>query len=453
MLIIEKQKAIIQYLLSPDNSLFASKNIKFISDDTFDDSKLKFIISLIKSYQATYQKLPSKDNLVIYLDDQKKTAKGLINPDVYNQMRKAIHEIYEPIPEDIEIIEEQIVSYVRSKKLKAITVEYSANGHMDDIKGQNDFKLKIVEALSIGTEVNDSDWEEINSSGFLVEKVKLSKEDLVPEGWSTGFPAWDYMTTAKGFHPPQFIIILAGFKRFKTGLMLTLARNYVAMGKKVYYADFDNNGVKELSSRYYQSLVGEPIENIKKVPKALERNLAIDRTAGGELIIEQFQTEVDTTEKIEQRLDHLKMWHNFDVDVIIFDYADKMAPIDRKIIDKRLKIQAIYADIANVLKNREALGFSLSQINAPAIRKDKFTFKSEDIAEDIAKIGNAHAIFAWNRTEKEIKLKLGRITPVEQRQGKKFVTAYFKVDEEAMLIEPLTKDQYLEIHPGIKDQL
>lgn len=398
--------------------------------ELFDLGEHKLAFDLIKKYQTRYKSVPSKINLLEFFDKEAKGTKNM-TPEIYSKIKETIEILYTPLDKDIEIIKDAVVIEVKRKKLKDLMLRYAGK----DLDNNKEFDSMSSETKKIATIGEDAKVIIENSdSGFLIHDQKDINFEIV-EGHPTQYLGWNRLTAAGGFHPPQLIVIMAGPKAFKTGLMLNLAQGFVRDGLKVYYADFDNNGVRELTTRFYQSLVGAEFHEMNKpeVKKKLKSIVKDYQTMGGDIRIGQFLSESQNSDDVEMELDRIEEEDNWQPEVIIWDYADKMAPCDSSIKEKRLKIQGVYVDIANVNSKRNVFSFSLSQVKREAI--EKFVIKPEDIAEDFAKIANAQAIFAWCRTEEEKKAGYARIIPVVQRQGKPYGTVLFKVSPEIMEIE------------------
>ena len=440
---IEFQSNILKYLIQTKDG----KNyLSLLDNKLFDTSAHQLIFGLVLTYYKDYKSIPSKVNLLEYFDREAKITKNM-TPDIYGKIKEAIEVIYKPIDKDVEIIKEAVVLEVKRKKTKALILEYADK----DLNENKEFERmsremkKIEELGKDATEIiEDAD------SGFLIRDQK-DLDFHVVKGNPTQYLGLNNLTAAGGFHKPQLIVIMAGPKAFKTGLMLNIAQGYVRDGLKVYFADFDNNGVKELTTRFYQSLVGADFKDMQKptVKKKLKSIVKTYKTMGGDIRIGQYLSEAQSVDDVEAELGRIKEEDDWEPDMIIWDYADKMAPNDRSIKEKRLKIQAVYVDLANFNSKRGVFSFSPSQVVRGAM--EKFILKQEDINEDIAKIANAQAIFGWCRTEEEKQTGYARIVPVAQRQGKTFGMVLFKVNAELMEIEETTFEKESTDYPHWED--
>jgi replicative DNA helicase len=99
-------------------------------------------------------------------------------------------------------------------------------------------------------------------------------------------------------------------------------------------------------------------------------------------------------------------------DVICIDYADIMAPVDRR-LEGLDRINETWKALRGLSQKHNCLVVTATQArrNGPA----KWLMDREDIADDKRKLGHVTAMFGINRTAAEISAGIWRLNPIGAR--------------------------------------
>lgn len=407
---IEFQNDLIKYLVQRKE---ARKYIQAVGSELFDSHVTKAVFDLLQSFDERYNSQPSIGNLMEFFDRELKQSDSKLDlSDVSEEIGKEIKNIYKPFSANTNQIREIIIQEYQSKLMRDLFIEKSA-----DLKtGNKETITDVFNSVSDIKRIGDNDFEEEDNRGIfaLAEYGKAGR--TITEGVPTYLKDLNKMTTAGGFHPPQLITFMGAPKSFKTGTLLNLAMNYVRDGKKVYYVDCEN-GENIILDRFYQSMLECTWSDYAsgELDKTLEEIVKRFKTMGGDFKADFYPANSNTIADVEAELEHLKLEHGWEPDIVCYDYLDLMRPNDRKIIEKRLQIQAVYFDAIKLQKKLDMIGIGLSQVSKKAVGKRQI--RMEDFAEDFGKAANTHAAFALCRTVEEAEAGVMRITPVVQRQG------------------------------------
>lgn len=426
-LTIEFQTEILKYLCQTKNS---KPWVEMLDTQCFDLPEQQVVYDLLKDYIKEYTTTPDKARLLEYFQIVGKKQK--IKGEVIDQIGKVIRDCYKTLGGDDQLIKESLIKYAQRKKTKNLIQE-----NADKIKDADPefFEYLMKEMNGIVRIADNIDGEDSQDGGLLFadynKKVYADKKV-----YPTYLHHLNSMTTVGGFRTPELIIILAGPKSFKTGLLINLAVDYAQSGVPVYYVDTEN-GVENIRDRMNMCMLQCDWKTYKsgKYNKELKQIVKRSEIMGGDIAIDYYPANQKSCADIRARLAELKAEKGFVPKVIFIDYPDLLIPEDKSIKDNRLKIQNVYHDIVRMNVALDCFSVGVSQVNRKAVEKEIITM--QDFAEDFGKAMNCHAAFALCRTPEEKELGFGRLVPVVQRMGVSFKgvhQAHIVIREETMTV-------------------
>lgn len=144
----------------------------------------------------------------------------------------------------------------------------------------------------------------------------------------------------------------------------------------------------------------EKIERPKLTAPKIKRRLEkFNKTFGkGTSIVMRYPTFSATLATIENDIKRLEITKDFIPDVILIDYADIIAPIDRR-LNEREEINSVWKDLKKMATDRKCLVITASQTNRPSFKK--YVVDPTDMSEDIRKMAHADLIIGLNQTPEE----------------------------------------------------
>lgn len=309
-----------------------------------------------------------------------------------------------------------------------------------DVKALDRMKSELEEIQSLSIETLNMTDEEKNRT-FLIQDALSGNLNLeLRKGTPCQYRAINRMTSAGGFYSPQMIIIMAAPKGFKTGTLINIAKGYVRDGYNVYYADAEN-GHNRIDIRFLQSLVECELRELisGEVDDVLQQVLDKYDKLGGKFRSDFYPAGTKTIHDVDKKLEKLWRLYNWKPDVIIWDYLDLYACSDKRIYEKRLKIQQNYFDAIALNAKWGCFAFTQSQVNKESV--NKAIIDMTGFSEDFGKAANAHASFALCRDDVEKAAGIGRIIPVMQREGlpqHSMAACYVRIVEAKMILEEIT---------------
>lgn len=413
------------------------KYFTLLDDDCFDLADRKFVFSLIQKYLEKYGVMPSRVNLIEYLEIIVKKLPQL-TPEAKEEIIKCINELFEEsFVSDTVIVREEIIKFSQRKQTKALFTKNS-----DKVKdGDEEFFSKLFRDMSKIVLLAKEHEESQNKGKFLLKEFSGFRY-VMKEAHPTYLKALNRMTASGGFKTPELIIIMSQPKGFKTGFVLNLAMNFVRDGLNVYYVDGEN-GVQAIESRFYQAMMNSTKRDLMTDDneKVLAEMVRRFKVMGGDFKVDYYPAHTHDCNDVDANLQQYWDEYGWKPDVIIWDYPDLLAPCDKSIKEKRLKIQAVYHDIIRLHNKWQLFGVGISQVSKNAVNKEFISIK--DFAEDFGKAANAHAAFAICRTEDEVQAGTARLIPVMQREGEMFTgtqICYLRIEPDIQTITEILDD-------------
>lgn len=423
------QLDIIRYIIS-------NKDVKVLvqdlEEDIFTYPELKLLFNCVKKYEAEFLVTPKKNSLVHYCKNLL-CNNQTVDTDLHNEVYRLIELAYLPGESDDKYIFEKLVLFAKRQLTRKILIDVA--GKIDSLT-DSDY-LKVILEMKKITNLGETAVQNVPGK-YLFKDFSMDRivsADVTPF-FLRGI---NEMTSAGGFYPPQLVIFLASPKGFKTGTILSAAVDFaINKQKKVLYCDTEN-GIQSLTDRAYQAMVKCNFEELLsgRYDSRLQESSKIICSSGGEIRFEYFPSGISTLDDVENKIIDLQL-DGFKPDIIIYDYFDKFNSSDKKISEKRLKIQQIYDHAIRLNVKYEMFALSVSQVKQNAV--GKAVINMTDFAEDFGKAANCHAAFAICRTEYELNNGYAHLIPVAQRQGSRYLPGkecIVKIDESRMDITEL----------------
>lgn len=416
------------------------KYIESLDEDFFTQNEHATVFSLLRDFYREFGGSFSLGNILQHLDDEIARKSFDLTPEVKELLQDTITDVFKPFQANSDHIRSKVIEQYQIKLIKALIKEnalkvQTANGELVD-----DIYKEIARIKRIGDDGLDED---ANRGEFLIADYQEGTMDWV-EAHPTYLNSLNRLTGLGGFYSPQLIIFMGGPKSFKTGTLLNIAVAYARDGYNVYYADAEN-GQKQIRDRARQAMLHTTSKELRSGSEDAVLTQIVDKFKhyGGDFRADYFPAHTKTMNDVEAELEYLRDTYNWIPDIICYDYLDLFVPIDRRIKEKRLQIQAVYHDAIRLQKKWQMFGFTLSQVSRQAVGKT--IIDMTDFAEDFGKAANCHAAFALCRDEIEEENNLMRIVPVAQREGVRGSmgrACFVEIYEDKMQLTEISKKEW-----------
>lgn len=435
---LEFQEDLLKFLVQTKD---AKRFLEYIEPDIFDLDTHYTVFGLLKSFTKKYGGQPNLPNLLEYFNKELKHSKEPLSRDVISQVEETIRSAFDRFDGSADFIREVLIEQYQIKLMKNVFVTNSKKLKDGDAEVIKDVFRQVSDIKKLG---DDSFDEEMQNRGEFLLKDHREGKYSVTEGEATYLKSLNRMTATLGFYSPQLVVFMGAPKSFKTGTLLNLAVNYVRDGYKVYYADCEN-GQDRIRDRARQAMLEATWDELVsgELNTTLTEMVGRYKAMGGDFKADFFPAHTKSIADIEAELEYLRDEFNWTPDIICYDYLDLFKPIDYRIKEKRLQIQAVYFDAIRLQKKWGMIGLSLSQVNRNAVNKDIIDMTG--FAEDFGKAANVHAAFALCRSDAEREGGVMRIVPVVQRDGvaqHSHAACFVEVDEARMTVKEITAKEW-----------
>lgn len=314
-----------------------------------------------------------------------------------------------------------------------------------DYAQYDEFSKKIQKAISSRIKKEEEKGAFLFSDYRMRQLQRQEKSPMHPFPWSQ----LNKLTNAGGYVKGSIFVILDRAKKFKTGMLVNLARSYATAGetvggrKVVLVVDLEN-GEDEYALRIEQSFVrGTKVEILDgEHDKRLGYKFRALKRWGGEIIIKRMPALVTTAAHIGDYIDFLYREFGIRVEVLIIDFMGKMGCISGK-ESLHERIGEAYIDVDNLAAEKDIIHVWTAQhVTRDAAREREGTcYFGTDVAGAIDITRSASAIFGLNRTPAEEEQGVQRFEIVDQRDGIHTGRVVFMIDQEKQSLTPLNKAQ------------
>lgn len=406
----------------------AQDRLGFQALDLYEDTfftllEHQIIAYVFKKHYKKYKRIPGDKGVMneelrrLFSKDRKFEA---LTDDDRTNLTRLVARLYSVPVKDGEHVFTSMANFRAYSELKDVV----ENIDLKDFSAYENFASKVSKAIRIPDSVKPD-----SGINFLEDITKRQAQrqftkNIVPT------PFWQlnkWTNSGEGYNRGGVFVLIGPAKRFKTAVLINLAKGYLKYKKRILYIDLEN-GAENLAIRGEQSLAnidkrdilsGEQDEKIRKVVRKYRR-------LGGELHIKRmpaYTTSADSIRAYIKRRKELGETYN----ILIVDYAALMASISNKKDDVE-RISDVFLDLKNLAEEEFDACWTANHVIRDAMKRFPTKFEVNDIAKCIDIPRHVDGVFGLNRTKEEEEGGVMRMQVIEQRDGQQFGTAYFWLD-------------------------
>jgi replicative DNA helicase len=303
------ETVILQNLANDDD--YMRKVIPFLKRDYFLDNSDKIIYDKIKDFIDQYNAIPSKDALVIAVQNDKS-----LNEDQYKEVAETILQL-DPTEHNKDWLYKETEKFCKDKAIyNAILSSIAIIDGRDKARTEDGIPQLLQEALGVCFD-NNVGHDYIDSSDQRFEFYHKI-ESRIP------FDLDYFNKITNGGMPNKTLnVCLAGTGVGKSLFMCHVAASVLAQNKNVLYITLEM-AEERIAERIDANLMNITMDQLKELPKAIFDNRIEkikDRTQG-KLIIKEYPTAGAHTGHFKALLNELQLKRQFKPDIIIIDYLN-----------------------------------------------------------------------------------------------------------------------------------
>ena len=304
------EQLVLKHLIN--NEDYARKTIPFLQKEYFTDSNEQIVFEKIKTFIASYNSIPSKEALVIEIDNDK-----TLNDEQFKSCGKVINELVVDEAPDLQWLLDRTEKFCQEKAVyNAIMESIQIIDGKDKKSNSGSIPTILSDALSVSFDnhIGHDFLDDADKRYDFYHKV----EDKIP------FDI-DLMNiiTKGGLSKKSLNIILAGTAVGKSLAMCHWAANNLTEGKNVLYITLEM-AEERIAERIDANLLNVPLDDLGSLSEDLYKKKInrVRKETAGKLIIKEYPTASAGTGHFRHLLNELSMKRNFKPDIIYIDYLN-----------------------------------------------------------------------------------------------------------------------------------
>lgn len=302
---------ILSHILNDED--YGRKVLPFLKEEYFQDRGDRILFSIIHSYVGKYNNFPTKEALLIDLNNEKK-----VTEDDFKQCKEKISVLQYDEKTDKQWLLDQTEKFCQEKAIyngimKSIQILDGKDKTHD--KGSIPKVLQDALAVSFDTNIGHDfleDWNERYIEYHRVENKIPFNIDLLNK------------VTKGGFSKKTLNVFLGGTNVGKTLVMAHMAAHNLLMGKNVLYITLEMSE-ERIAERIDANLLDITLDDLMLLPKDVYEkkiNKVRSQVTTGKLIIKEYPTASAGANHFRFLLNELRLKKNFVPDVIYVDYIN-----------------------------------------------------------------------------------------------------------------------------------
>ena len=396
---IHFQTKVISSLLTHKEFLVNIHDI--ISEEYFDNSAHKWVISEILKYYDKYHTTPSMEVLKVQV---KKIDNEVLQLSIKEQLKEA----YKASDDDLAYVEEEFSNFCKNQQLKKAlltSVDLLNAGDYDSIRHLVDNALKAGGDKNLGLEYSKD-----------VES-RYREEDRSPI--ATPWPLFNDLLQG-GLGEGDFGLIFGNPGGGKSWTLIALGAHAVQLGFNVVHYTLEL-GESYVGRRYDACLTGIPVNNIMGFKDQVEKEIL---ELPGNLVIKEYspgKASISTIESHIQKCIDL----DFKPDLILIDYVDLLRS-KRNNRERKDEIDDIYLSTKGLARELKLPIWSVSQVNRAGAKDD--VIEGDKAAGSYDKVMITDVAISLSRKKEDKVAGTGRFHIMKNRYGGDGMTFGAKID-------------------------
>ncbi len=445
----EFQTELLRYLIqSKEATIYISK----LKPSYFTLLEHCIVAEVIVKSVKKYKRVPIKPVLIeemLKLLNSREYVNLVVKEDIPN-LKTIIDNLYNIELKDEDIIKNSILKFIAFIELTALN-EIS---DFTEVESYEAYLNKV--ALIVRNSKGDND---IKPPILMIDdtSTRQLKRKIDPDVYPTPYKQLNRLTNGGGYPKGSIIVFLDKAKAKKTFNLINVARGYLAMRKVVLYIDTEN-GMYQIMDRAVQSTLNKTKRELLSgdFDKLERRHMRKYKRLKSELIVQRVVALHDDCNTIERLIDDIKIKTGLTVNVLVVDYAGKLASI-AKDTDDFARISNIYIDLESlaVKKNLDVI-VSAHHLTREGSKFKETKYEENHIAGSISIVRNVQVVIGLNSTHEEDENGVQRWEIVVQRDGVPKGRVVFSVDVARQRMKELSKearDKYDETMGKYLDEL
>jgi hypothetical protein len=407
---IDFQELILKYTLTEEKGF---KILSLYEDSYFTLISHAIIAYAIKKYYKKKKRIPEEPFLRetlrnLYQSENKSFTH--LSPTDHEEIDRLVSSLYIGRITDPDSVIDGCIKFAKY-------VTFKANLESVDIDNYDSYAGSITKFQMVNS-IGDDLVEDYGT--WLVGGMKDRAYRRDQDHGINSSPFWQMnrLLNSGGILQGNLIVFISKEKKFKTGALINVCRNYMRMRKKGIYFDFEN-GEKAITTRSEQSVINQEQKPVSsgQLDEKLLKLLRKYKRIGAELVIKRMPA-FATCNELQAFIDKLKRDKGYVADYVIADYLFIMGSISSK-EDDFGRISDATLDLKNLAEhNKFESVWAAAHVTREGDKKRTETvYESTDIAKCMDIPRHADAVLGIQQNKEEKDNGVIRVEVVEQRNG------------------------------------
>ena len=429
---------IVHYILTKRE--FALDVIHHLEPELFRNKLCRQIMTITNAFFKKYDALPTINQIKALAE-----RASISDFDAFEAERIIVNITLEP--GEIDFIRDQVPKFIKRQKFWDLLIDVSGKvSPLASIETQEEIFSEFQEEFNEIMRFNvDRD---LGMHLFDVKRRHLALQERSENGIA---PALEILRqNIRGYYPGELYAYvgepgagksimlacdaLAGIKQGKRVVLISME-----MDENMYGLRIDQNA----DNKTYDELMHSQ-ENIIKLLEAKYQSMKDNGCA--EMIIKQFPTGDASTNSVIRYLDQLRLYENFEPDMLIIDYADIMRPNGKVTGDPYKDQGAVYRELRAHAMRAKYPVLTASQTNRPPKEVKNYVITEGRLGDSYDKLRTLDGCFSINFTgtdiDKETKeFDINDMTnehflfTIKNRHGPKHRKLWFVMNQDKMQVK------------------
>lgn len=417
-----------------------------INPTYFEYEHLVSIVRIVIDFAQKYSMIPTKESLqeeiVNYCNSYK------IDAQTREKILSNIDDLFRIDISDAAAMRDKIISFGKKQAFRGAILECATIVNTDEDYERG--RVIVDKALRVGENVNDvgtnffADVETLPS--LLAQDSVYSKIKRV----RTMLPTLDKLSQG-GPGRKQVWTVLGLPGGGKSSLLLNIAVAGLKSSLCVAHYTLGDLQEEDVSLRYAARLTGLDQDNIIQGCTEYYERITRYKHLGHNLFIKYYPSQVASVDTIRAHLSHLRSVMNFNVSIIIIDYADELAEMRSE--NMYFAAGQTYAKLNQLASDFDSIVWTASQVNRYSPKEnEEDLIKKENVSDSWLKAAKADGIISINQTQNEYERGLGRIWVDKVRRGTSFRKFHVSVDLSKCTIREIQPEKIKRADPQTTSQ-
>lgn len=371
---------------------FARRMRGVIDPGYFEKEASAVLVKLTSDFVETYKTAPDPASMVNLVKDALNAKR--IREDLMPEIREMIRSAYTTEIKNVDYVADQVAKFAKDKAVEQVIIKSV------DLHAKRDY-AKIAElmkeAIRVGEEDGNGDydyWGEVDNRTEV--RKAIASGAITRDGISSGVKEVDAQLYHYGWGRRELSCLMGPSKSGKSAFMGIFAANASKLGYNVLYVSLEvDKGI--ISDRLDAAISDTKVRELHVHADDVNTGIKAAAAKSGRFMMRDFASGTLKVSTLHALLERMR-GDGINFDLVVVDYADIMAPEDKK-TDLQDGLRQIYIDLRALAFDFNCAVLTATQTNREGAKQH--TARATDVGDDWNKTRTVDVMIGINATEAE----------------------------------------------------